>query len=379
MWLAKLRKRYSRRYPLPGKAKPVRKVLRYSGAAFALMLLAFGTYVYWYSVARLEPEAKIYVVEPGTSLRAFARQLAREKVLPDGHTLVWIAALKGQSRDLKAGEYRFRKGITALEILDQVIAGRVVEYPLTLVEGWTFKQVLETLANAPKLTHSLQGLKPRQIMAMLGYPTLHPEGRFYPDTYYYSSGMSDLLILQRAFQKMDKVLDEEWAGRSSDLPIRNRDEALTLASIVEKETARPEERAIIAGVFVRRLQIGMKLQTDPTVIYGMGDRYKGNITLKDLRQPSAYNTYVIKGLPPTPIAMPGREALHAALNPENTKALYFVSRGDGSHEFSENLEQHNRAVIKYQLKGQPKPEPQSAARRAVAKHTANGRSERTAP
>jgi UPF0755 protein len=330
------------------------------------VLLGLGTYVYWFSVARLEPEAKIYVVAPGTSLRAFARQLSREKVLPDAYTLVWIAALKGQSRELKAGEYRFRKGITVLQILDQVIAGRVVEYPITLVEGWTFKQFTDALAAAPKLTHTLQGLKPKQIMASLGYPSLHPEGRFYPDTYYYSAGMSDILILQRAFQKMEKVLEEEWAGRQNDLPIKNRDEALTLASIVEKETGKPEEREIIAGVFVHRLRINMKLQTDPTVIYGMGERYKGNITVKDLRQPTSYNTYVIKGLPPSPIAMPSRAALHAALNPENTKALFFVSRGDGSHEFSETLEQHNRAVLKYQLKGKPRPTTGVSSKSATA-------------
>jgi len=321
----------------------------------SLVLLAIGIYFYWFTIARLQPEARIYVVESGTSLKAFARQMHREGILPDSRTLVWLAYLKGQSRDLKSGEYRFRKGITALELLDQVVAGRVVEYPLRIVEGWTFKQVLKALNEAPKLTHGLTGMKPHQIMAMLGYPKLHPEGRFFPDTYYYSSGMSDLLLLQRAFQKMDKILDEEWANRKGDLPVRNRDEALILASIVEKETGKSEERAMIAGVFSHRMRIGMKLQTDPTVIYGLGDRFNGNLTVAHLRQRTPYNTYVIKGLPPTPIAMPGRESLRAALNPENTKALYFVSRGDGSHEFSETLDQHNRAVVKYQLKGRPKP------------------------
>jgi len=332
-----------------------------------LALLAVGTYFYWFTVVRLEPEPRIYVVEPGTSLKAFARQLHREGVLPDAHTLVWVAYLKGQARELKAGEYRFRKGITALELLDQVMAGRVVEYPLRIVEGWTFRQVLQALNEAPKLTHSLTGLQPRQIMAMLGYPTLHPEGRFFPDTYYYPAGMSDLLILQRAFQKMEKILEEEWANRGSNPAIRNRDEALILASIVEKETGKSEERGLIAGVFAHRMRIGMKLQTDPTVIYGLGDRYNGNLTVTHLRQYTPYNTYVIKGLPPTPIAMPGREALHAALNPDNTKALYFVSRGDGSHEFSETLEQHNRAVVKYQLKGRPKPANTPASRSPAGK------------
>ena len=351
------------------------QALKYAGSVLLLALLGAGLYVYWFSVARLEPDAKIYVVQPGTSLKAFARQLHEEGVLPDAHTLVWIAAIKGRSRDLKAGEYRFRKGITVMEILDQVMSGRVVEYPLTIIEGWTFRQVMDVLAAAPKLTHTLQGMKPAQIMASLGYPGQHPEGRFYPDTYYYSAGMSDILILQRAYQRMDKVLEEEWEGRQSGLPIKNRDEALTLASIVEKETGKSEERPVIAGVFIHRLRIGMKLQTDPTVIYGIGERFNGNLTVRDLRHPTPYNTYVIKGLPPTPIAMVGREALHAVLNPASTNALYFVSRGDGSHEFSENLEQHNRAVIKYQLKGKSKPEPAPAVR-ARDKHAANARSER---
>ncbi len=357
MWLDRFRKKSKRRYKrqIVSQHPFLHKAKRYGAATLLLALLAVGTYVYWFSVARLEPEAKIYVVESGTGLKAFARQLEREKVLPDAHTLVWIAYLKGRSRDLKAGEYRFRRGITALEILEQVMAGRVVEYPLTLVEGWTFRQVLDALASAPKLGQGLKGLPPKQIMALLGYPTLHPEGRFYPDTYYYPAGMSDLLILQRAFHKMEKVLEEEWAGKQGDVPLKSRDEALILASIVEKETNKPSERALIAGVFVHRLRIGMKLQTDPTVIYGLGDRFKGNLTVAHLRQHTPYNTYTIKGLPPTPIAMPGREALRAALNPELTRALFFVSRGDGSHEFSETYEQHNRAVVKYQLKGRPKP------------------------
>lgn len=378
MRLGKLHKRSKRRYRLPGRAGKLQRVVKYTLAGLALLLLTGVSYVYWFSIHRLSPEAKIYVVAPGTSLKAFSRQLAREAVLPDAHTLVWIAYAKGQGRELKAGEYRFRNGITALEILEQVIAGRVVEYPLTLVEGWTFKQILDALATAPKLTRTLPGLSPNQIMASLGYPTVHPEGRFFPDTYYYPAGMSDLLILQRAFQKMDRVLDEEWLGRQSGLPVKSRDEALILASIVERETSKPEERGIVAGVFVNRLRIGMKLQTDPTVIYGMGNRYTGNITLQDLRTHTPYNTYTIKGLPPTPIAMPGRGALRAALNPEKTKALFFVSRGDGSHEFSETLEQHNRAVVQYQLKGRPKQNTTSA-QPVAGKPAASGAPARSTP
>ena len=356
MLLEKLRKRYKRRYPIKTrKSGLMKKIIRYSVATVALLALGIGVYLYWYSVAQLEIEQKTYIVGPGTTLKGIARMLHREKVLPDAHVLVWIAALKGQSRELKAGEYQFRKGMTAMEILEQVTAGRVVEYPLKIVEGWNFKQVLEALNSAPKLTHTLQGMGSKQIMAMLGYPSVHPEGRFFPDTYYFSTGMSDLLILQRAYQKMDKILDEEWNKRANDLPYKNRDEALTMASIVEKETGKPEERPLIAGVFVQRLRMGMKLQTDPTVIYGLGDKFNGNLTLAHLRTPTPYNTYTMKGLPPTPIAMPGRESVRAAMNPENTRALYFVSRGDGSHVFSENLEQHNSAVVKYQLKGRPLP------------------------
>lgn len=358
MLLERLRRRFKRRYPVRAKNSALRMTfVRYTLASVALLLLGVGAYVYWYSVVPLEPEAKTYMVEPGTSLKTFARMLHREKVLPDAYVLVWVAALKGQSRELKAGEYRFRKGMTALEILEQVTAGRVVEHPLRIVEGWNFRQVLEALHAAPKMTHTLNGLGTKQIMAMLGFPNVHPEGRFFPDTYYYPSGVSDLIILQRAYLKMEKVLDEEWKGRSGNTVMRTRDEALTLASIVEKETGKVEERARIAGVFSYRLRIGMKLQTDPTVIYGLGEKFKGNITVAHLRQPTPYNTYTIKGLPPTPIAMPGRESLRAALNPENTRLLYFVSRGDGSHAFSETLEQHNAAVLKYQLKGRPLPTP----------------------
>lgn len=349
-----------------------RKPVRYLIGSIALVVLGCGLYFYWFAVTRLTPEARIYIVEPGTTLKRFSRQLSREGVLTDAHSLVWLAYLKGQSRDLKSGEYRFRKGITALELLDQVMAGRVIEYPMRIVEGWTFKQVLAALNDAPKLSHGLAGMKPPQIMAMLGYPKMHPEGRFYPDTYYYSSGMSDLLILQRAFQKMEKVLEEEWSNRNSSLPIKSRDTALVMASIVEKETGKAEERALISGVFWHRMRIGMKLQTDPTVIYGLGDRFNGNLTLAHLRQSTPYNTYVIKGLPPTPIAMPGRESIRAALNPENTKVLYFVSRGDGSHEFSETLEQHNKAVVKYQLKGRPKPTPGTRSKTGRQANQVNG-------
>jgi UPF0755 protein len=280
-------------------------------------------------------------------------------VLPESHSFVWLAYLTGHQRDLKSGEYRFRNGMTARELLDQVVAGRVVEYPLVLVEGWTFRQFLDAIEKAPKLTRTLNGLSPRAIMERLGHHGEHPEGRFFPDTYYYSSGQTELAILANGYDKMQKLLQQEWEKRDNNLPFKDPYEALILASIVEKETGRADERRMIAGVFVNRLRHGMRLQTDPTVIYGMGESFDGNLRLKDLRRDTPYNTYTRSGLPPTPVAMPGKESLQAVMHPVITGALYFVARGDGSHDFSSTLEEHNKAVIKYQMKGKPRT---SAAR-----------------
>jgi UPF0755 protein len=329
-------------------------------ALLALTLAAAG-YLFWSWNHALEPGADTYVVIPGMTLRAFARELHARGVLPETRTFVWLATLTGRGRDLKAGEYRFRRGISARELLDQVVAGRVVEYPLTLVEGWTFRQFLDALEKSPKLAHTLGGMTPAQIMTRLGAPGVHPEGRFYPDTYFFADGQTDFAILTRAFDKMRTRLQEEWDNREAELPFKTPAEALILASIVEKETARAEERRLIAGVFINRLRRGIRLQTDPTVIYGMGAAFDGNLRLKDLRTDTPYNTYTRRGLPPTPIAMPGGESLRAVLHPEQTRALYFVSRGDGSHVFSETLEEHNRAVIKYQLNGRPRPFSSHAA------------------
>jgi len=312
---------------------------------------------------KLKPAAVTYSVAPGMSLRQFSRQLYREDVLPDPFSLVWLAYLQGHARDLKAGEYRFRAGITPLQLLDQVVAGRVVEYPFTIIEGWTFKQVMAALANAPKVQKTLVGLSDKDIMARLGRAGQHPEGRFFPDTYYYARGTTDVQLLERAYSKMATLLEVEWEARDTDVPLRSPDEALTLASIIERETGQENERGLIAGVFVNRLRLGMRLQTDPTVIYGMGERYRGNISLADLRRPTPYNTYVIRGLPPTPIAMPSADAVRAALNPAETDAVYFVSRGDGSHVFSATLAEHNRAVRQYQLSPKPPTQTKASPRR----------------
>jgi len=324
----------------------------------AIGLLLVGAmaavYLLWSWNHSLQPGMEIYAVKPGMTLRAFARELSSRDVLPESHSFVWLAYLTGHQRDLKTGEYRFRNGMTARELLDQIVAGRVVEYPLVLVEGWNFRQFLDAIEEAPKLTRTLTGLSPRAIMERLGHQGEHPEGRFFPDTYYYSSGQTELAILANAYDKMQKLLQQEWEKRDNNLPFKDPYEALILASIVEKETGRADERRMIAGVFVNRLRHGMRLQTDPTVIYGMGESFDGNLRLKDLRRDTPYNTYTRPGLPPTPVAMPGKESLQAVMHPVITGALYFVARGDGSHDFSTTLEEHNKAVIKYQLKGKPR-------------------------
>ncbi len=328
-------------------SRPLRAAL----AAASALALAAGVYLAWAWHHALDPGTETYVVEAGTSLHAFARTLVARGVLAEPHSFVLLAYVKGVSRELKAGEYRFRPGISAAQLLDQVVAGRVVEYPFVLVEGWNFRQVRQALAQAPKLAQTLSGMSDEEVMAALGHAGEHPEGRFYPDTYFYARGTSDRMILARAYEKMRQRLEAEWANRDPDLPLRNPYEALILASIVEKETALPEERPLIAGVFINRLRRGMRLQADPTVIYGLGEAFDGNLRLDDLRRDTPYNTYTRRGLPPTPIAMPSGNSLAAVLRPAETAALYFVARGDGSHEFSATLEAHNRAVTRYQLGG----------------------------
>jgi UPF0755 protein len=344
------------------------RLLRAVVSAVLVLMVVAGVYLYWSWNHALTPGTETYLVKPGTSMRGLARQLHERGVIGEPHTVTWLGYITGRSRQLKAGEYRFRPGITAAELLDQVVAGRVIEYPLTLVEGWNFQQILKAIEAAPKLMHTLTGQTPPQIMARLGYPNVHPEGRFYPDTYYYSAGHTDAAILKQAFERMRGVLQEEWNHRAPNLPVKTMDEALVLASVIEKETGRAEERRLIAGVFVNRLRKGMKLQSDPTVIYGIGAAYDGNIRSKDLRQDTPYNTYTRRGLPPTPIAMPGRDAIIAALHPADTNALYFVSRGDGSHVFSATFPEHDAAVVKYQLRGRPRAaaQPIKAAPKAAA-------------
>lgn len=294
-------------------------------------------------------ERSIEIVR-GDSFREIVNKLQDRNVAVAPFWFKVIAYRKQVTHQLKAGEYELAIGMTMPDLLALFVSGKTKQYSITFPEGWTFAQILRLLADTPNLRHTLTEIEGKTIMNRLGSAQQHPEGWFFPETYFFARHNSDLDLLKRAHQKMQQVLQEEWQNRQENLPLQNPYEALILASIVEKETAKADERTRIAGVFVRRLQKGMPLQTDPTVIYGMGERYQGNIRAQDLREATSYNTYVIKGLPPTPIAMPGRGAIHAVLHPSGDDALYFVSRGDGSHVFSANLREHNNAVNKYQKK-----------------------------
>lgn len=292
----------------------------------------------------------VYQVPKGASLRRVAADLHAGGVLSQPELLYWHARWQGDAHRIRAGEYRLEPGMTPDALLALLVSGQTISYRLTLVEGWSFHQVLMALAAEPALEQTLVGLSDTDVMQRLGYPNEHPEGRFFPDTYAFERGTSDIDFLRRAYQKMRTELAAAWTARAADVPLNDPYQALILASIVEKETGAAGERPQIAGVFVRRLRKGMKLQTDPTVIYGMGAQFDGNIRRRDLQQDTPYNTYVHVGLPPTPICMPGRAALDAALNPADGDALYFVARGDGTHEFSARLEEHNAAVRKFQLR-----------------------------
>jgi peptidoglycan lytic transglycosylase G len=302
----------------------------------------------------LTTESRNITVAKGSSMRGFADQLVADGLLNEPWSFRFWARYKGLSASLKTGEYQIPAEATMSELLQLVTSGKVIDYPVTFIEGWNFKQLREALSKQENLRHTIDKLDDQAIMKAIDAEGVYPEGRFYPDTYRYTGSMSDVDILRLSYGKMKQLLSEEWEKRESGLPLENMDQALVLASIIEKETGAAEERPEISGVFTNRLRKGMRLQTDPTVIYGMGDSYKGNIRKKDLLKDTPYNTYTRSGLPPTPIAMPGGDAIHAALHPAKTKALYFVAKGNGKHKFSATLTEHNEAVIKYQLKGRRK-------------------------
>ncbi len=332
-------------------------LLRRVGALLILLLLLAAAAAGWAwrwleQPLPLRAPAVELSIEPGNSPRAVAEAWVAAGIDTHPAWLYQWFRWSGDARRIRAGSYEVEPGITPRTLLDKMVQGRETLETVRLAEGATLRQWRAALASAPHLKPATTGLDDAALMAALGQPGAWAEGRFFPDTYAYSRGVSDLTVLKRAHAAMQRQLARVWAQRTSDSPLKTPDELLILASIVEKETGRADERGLVAGVFVNRLRIGMPLQTDPTVIYGLGEAFDGNLRKRDLLTDGPYNTYQRGGLPPTPIAMPSLAALQAAMNPASTKALYFVARGDGSSVFSTNLDDHNRAVNKYQ-RGQP--------------------------
>ena len=322
--------------------------------ASIVLVIVFYFSVKIYSVMHAEislSQTENIIFSRGSSIRTLANQLIEKDFLQQkNYFLIW-GKINRQGTRLQAGEYVISPGMTLAGLLDNMVSGNVVQHEITLIEGFTFRQILDVIQQDKTITIELADLSDEEIMKRLGYEGEHPEGRFYPDTYYISRGITDTELLKRAYKTMQQVLEEEWQQREENLPFKNPYEALIMASIVEKESAVAEERPLIAGLFINRLRIKMRLQTDPTVIYGI-ENYDGNIRFRDLRKDTPYNTYTRSGLPPTPIALAAREAIHATLHPDKTKYLYFVAYGDGSgrHVFSTNLKDHESAVDKYQRK-----------------------------
>ena len=322
-----------------------------------LLLAAGAAWWVWQDYRRfltesldIPQEGFIVTVERGDSVQTVARQLEQAGLLDRSYYLLVYARLSGTATRLKVGEYLLMPGSTVQDIVADMVAGRVLQYSLTIPEGWTFRQMLSAVQSHPHIKPTLLGLSDAEIMAKLGHPEQHPEGLFFPDTYHFPRGLSDLEFLRRAYNIMQVHLNRVWAERKENLPLADSYKALILASIIEKETGLDSERREVAGVFIRRLQKGMRLQTDPTVIYGLGEDFDGNLRRRDLQTDQPYNTYTRSGLPPTPIALPGLASLQAAVDPLPGDTLYFVATGEGGHVFSKTLREHNRAVRKYQLK-----------------------------
>lgn len=318
-------------------------------ATVTVVLMGLDFYGFVHAPLGIAKEGLRHDIAPGTTLAGLARDLEAAGALDRPRYFVLLGRWRKLQGSLKAGEYQFAQGTTPWLLLDQVTQGRVVQHSFTIVEGWTFRQLMQALWANDYVVKTLDGVSETAVMNLLGRPGQHPEGLFYPDTYFITRGAKDIAVLRRAMRAMEERLAVEWEQRDPRVPYENAYQALILASIVEKESARPEERHAIAGVFVRRLQQGIPLAADPTVIYGLGESFDGNLTRADLKRDTPYNTYLHLGLPPTPIAMPGGAAIHAAMHPGRGRTLYFVARGDGTHQFSESLKEHNRAVRRYQL------------------------------
>ncbi len=310
---------------------------------------AVGGFAWWARTPITTAEPVIeFAVAPGSSGAGAAQQIAKAGVPVNPFLFATLARISGKSARIKAGSYELKPNTTPRGLLTQLVRGEFAQEAVTIIEGWTFRQMRQAIAAAPNLKHETAQMTDKEIVAAVAPEYKAPEGLFFPDTYLFAKNSSDMAIFKRAHEAMMERLKAAWEKRDPNLPYANPYEALIMASIVEKETGQRAERSMIAGVFVNRLRTGMLLQTDPTVIYGMGDKYDGKIHKKDLETDTPYNTYMRAGLPPTPIALPGVQSLQAALAPARTEALYFVSRGDGTSKFSENLTDHNKAVNKFQ-------------------------------
>ena len=335
--------------PIHTGGRVVRRLL----ALIVLVLVVAGGTAYWWlhqplAMPGAGGQALELAIEPGTTPRGVARDVVAAGVQTDARLLYAWFRVSGQDRASKAGNYEIPPGTTPMGLLRKLARGEEALRALTIVEGWNWRQVRQALAKDDQLKPDSAKLSDDALMALLGRPGVSPEGRFFPDTYTYAKGSSDVALLRRALHAMDHRLEAAWAQRAADTPLKSADDALILASIVEKETGRASDRGQIAGVFANRLRTGMFLQTDPTVIYGLGEKFDGNLRRRDLLADTPWNTYTRAGLPPTPIAMPGKASLLAAVQPEPTRALYFVAKGDGTSHFSPSLEEHNRAVNRYQ-------------------------------
>ncbi len=314
---------------------------------FVAATLTGGYYYYEKKMLTFAPSPVVFDLKSGSSLRTVSRELSVAGVIGEPLLFEIIGRLRGNAPHIKAGNYEFESPTTPLQVLQKITRGDATQVAVRFIDGWTFKQMRAALDAHEAIKHETQGMSNEALALKLGLPDALPEGWFFPESYHFSRGATDLSILRRAYRLMQTHLNAQWAKRAADLPLATPYEALILASIVEKETGKAADRAMAASVFVNRLRINMRLQTDPTVIYGMGESFDGNLRRRDLQADTPWNTYTRGGLPPTPIAMPGLAAIQAALNPATSKMLYFVARGDGSSQFSRTLDEHNNAVNKY--------------------------------
>lgn len=329
----------------------IKRIKRWLLLGLIATLLLSGWLIYYaISPLKLQPNSQEITIEPKSSLKSIANQLVAQGVLSEPWRFVLLAKVLHKEQYLQAGNYTLNKNVSPYQLLLSLNHGKATQGSVTFIEGRTFAQMREKLVKNDAVKQTVTNLSESEILQLVGSSRTVAEGLFFPDTFYFDRNTSDIALLKISYDAMQAKLEKAWQSREQNLPYKNSYQALIMASIIEKETGKASERPMIAGVFINRLRLGMRLQTDPTVIYGMGAQYTGNIRKKDLLADTPYNTYTRSGLPPTPIAMPGLAAIEAALHPAQTKALYFVGKGDGSHAFSSNLDEHNRAVVRYQLK-----------------------------